>query len=270
MAHFLRTVSATFAAGMVCGAGALIALAPAPVRDVPQADQAQPEKAPPPVAVLNQTSIPCKDQVWPNIDRRCMRWTAERWTAKSGGNNDGTESQPPVNLETAGAPAPETRAAAKPAAPPTTAQAKSTPQPTAQPETRRAETAKTVAPQPAPQPVAPQPAPQPAAQSEPAQQQAAASPAGDARPSQQSQQQTRKATRSKSRVARSREREDFRDYRDSRDSRDTRDGRDYRDYRDSRRIARAWGEDDADYFTTRRVIIRQQPARQDSFFLFGN
>jgi hypothetical protein len=258
MAHFLRTVSATFAAGMVCGAGALIALAPAPVRDVPQADQAQPEKAPPPVAVLNQTSIPCKDQVWPNIDRRCMRWTAERWTAKSDGNNDGTESQPPVNLETAGAPAPETRAAAKPAAPPATAQAKSAPQPAAQPETRRAETAKTAA---------PQPAPQPAAQSEPAQQQAAASPAGDAGPSQQSQQQTKKATRSKSRVARSRERENFRDYRDSRD---TRDGRDYRDYRDSGRMARAWGEDDADYFTTRRVIIRQQPARQDSFFLFGN
>src|SRR5262245_41575451 len=67
MAHFLKTVSATFAAGVICGAGVLVALAPGPASDVPQAekaaDNAQPERAQ--VAVVSPTSVPCKDQVWP-------------------------------------------------------------------------------------------------------------------------------------------------------------------------------------------------------------
>jgi hypothetical protein len=79
MARFLKTVSATFAAGMICGAGALIAFAPSPVQNTSQPEKAEGSRVP--VAITDPAAVPCKDQVWPNIDRRCMRWTAERWSA---------------------------------------------------------------------------------------------------------------------------------------------------------------------------------------------
>src|SRR5215468_5580154 len=90
MTPFLKTASAMFAAGVVCGAGALSALPPTP-NDTTASTVPRPQ----PAAIVTAAAIPCKDQVWPIIDRRCMRWTAEGWTApkadpnRGGGSNGG-------------------------------------------------------------------------------------------------------------------------------------------------------------------------------------
>src|SRR5262245_16591568 len=132
MAHFLKTVSATFAAGVICGAGALIALAPSsPAPEVQQADKAQPETKMP-VAVVNPASVPCKGQVWPNIDRRCMRWTAEAWTPP--GQHAGTGGAPPAGTKAGTGSTqhqPASSAAPRPAGDARTAQATSQPATTA-------------------------------------------------------------------------------------------------------------------------------------------
>jgi len=73
----LKTVSATFAAGVVCGAGALTALAPTTVSETGEPDVGRRDKSPP---IVSAIAIPCKEQVWPIMDRRCMRWIAESWT----------------------------------------------------------------------------------------------------------------------------------------------------------------------------------------------
>ena len=117
MASFLKTVSATFATGMLCGAGALIALAPAPVSGTREPGISRPDTSRP---IVSATAVPCKDQVWPITDRRCMRWTAEGWTAgNAAANGGGTEPNDTAKTELAAvrAAAEEQRAAAKAAGP---------------------------------------------------------------------------------------------------------------------------------------------------------
>jgi len=97
MTSFPKAASAIFAAGVVCGAGALSALAPTP-NDATASIAPQPR----PTATATAAAIPCKDQVWPIIDRRCMRWTAEGWAApkadpnRSGGSNGGGNPELPA------------------------------------------------------------------------------------------------------------------------------------------------------------------------------
>jgi len=249
MAYFLKTVSATFAAGLICGAGALVALAPGPANEVPQANKAgastQPDKAQ--VAVVSPTSVPCKDQVWPAIDRRCMRWTAEGWTGKAG--------EPPGKAAEPAAPAKPTVPAA--------AQPKPQTPPLAEPRTAAAKPAapveapKQTAPQQAATPAAPQPAQAEAQPAEPpaTTAQPTASIAADESGATKSVHHAEKAKKPhRTRVARSREHEREAQYRDNRDY-----------YRDSRRVARAWGDDGSSEVVTRRYIVR--PA--SPFFLFG-
>lgn len=95
MASSLKTASAIFAAGVVCGAGALSALAP-----TPNDTTAPAVTRPKPPAVVTAAVVPCKDQVWPMIDRRCMRWTAEGWTAHKADANSGAGSNGAVDSET--------------------------------------------------------------------------------------------------------------------------------------------------------------------------
>src|SRR5262245_17959251 len=196
MAYFLKTVSATFAAGLICGAGALVALAPGPASEVPQANKAgastQPDKAQ--VAVVSPTSVPCKDQVWPAIDRRCMRWTAEAWSGPNNGAETGKAAEPQTTAPKPAAP-PTAQAKAQPpqpetpkAAAPPSAQAKAhPPQPeTRQPEARGVEEPRTAAAKPtAPIETSKQPAPQQAAtpaQPEPAETRQAETPVATVQP----------------------------------------------------------------------------------------
>jgi hypothetical protein len=102
MSSFLKTASAIFAAGVVCGAGALSALAPTP-NDTTASTVPQPK----PAAITTSAAIPCKEQVWPIIDRRCMRWTAEGWTAPKADPNRGAGASGGVNPEPPAARAPE-------------------------------------------------------------------------------------------------------------------------------------------------------------------
>ena len=94
MTPFLKPASAMFAAGVVCGAGALSALAPTP-NDTTASTAPRPQ----PAAIVTAAAIPCKQQVWPIIDRRCMRWTAEGWTAPKADPNRGAGSNGGVNPE---------------------------------------------------------------------------------------------------------------------------------------------------------------------------
>ena len=94
MTPFLKTASAIFAAGVVCGAAALSALAPTP-NDAAASTAPQPT----PAAIVTAAAIPCKDQIWPMIDRRCMRWTAEAWTAPKSDPNRGAGSNGGANPE---------------------------------------------------------------------------------------------------------------------------------------------------------------------------
>src|SRR5215813_872586 len=102
MTPFLKTASAMFAAGVVCGAGALSALPP-----TPDDTTASTVPRPRPAAIVTSAAIPCRDQVWPMIDRRCMRWTAEGWTAPKADANNGAGSNGAVNPELSAARASE-------------------------------------------------------------------------------------------------------------------------------------------------------------------
>ncbi len=65
----LRTLTKMFAVWMLLGSGALAA--------VSFLDQDKPESAArPTVIAAAETSLPCKEQAWPMIDRKCLKWTA--------------------------------------------------------------------------------------------------------------------------------------------------------------------------------------------------
>jgi hypothetical protein len=220
MGSFLKTVSATFAAGVVCGAGALTALAPVTTNDTAEPGGARPSNAP---AVVSATAVPCSKQVWPIMDRRCMRWTAEGWTNASGAPNGAANPELAAAREDD-----ELRTAAK-----LTSPAQESPSPPA--ESRRVARTSAAG---APRRVA------------------------EASPSARSQTaEHRKKAARKSQLARSRNRDgDDRDHRGYRGYDDRAYGA-YRDYDDRarRRTAGAWGDDASDVFARRRVVSRQKP-----------
>src|SRR5262245_519683 len=63
MSSFSRAVAAVFVAGMVGGAGGLMLMPGAAVRDAAEA------------RVPDPPTLPCKRQAWANADRGCMTWT---------------------------------------------------------------------------------------------------------------------------------------------------------------------------------------------------
>jgi len=72
MPSLLRPLTKMFAAWMVVGSGALIV--------VSLADQDTPKK--PILATVEP--VPCKQQAWPMIDRKCLTWTAPDKTKAAG------------------------------------------------------------------------------------------------------------------------------------------------------------------------------------------
>jgi hypothetical protein len=99
MVSFLKTASAIFAAGVVCGAGALSGLAPTSPNGTTEPAIARPDARPESSAVVATATVPCWQQVWPIIDRRCMRLAAEGWTDRKADPNSGAGSSGAVNAE---------------------------------------------------------------------------------------------------------------------------------------------------------------------------
>jgi len=214
MASFMKTASAIFAAGVLCGAGALAALAPTP----PNAS-AEPAIARPKSPVVTTTAVvPCKEQVWPLIDRRCMKWTAEGWTAHKADPNSGAGSN--------GAVSPELPAA------------------------RAAEEPRTIAEAGVPAQAAPSPSVESRSITRPTTANAHQGARAEPKPAQRA--QHRSKVPRKSQVARNRHRDG--DYRDSWNQRDY-GYQDYRDYRhrDRRRMTGAARDAASDFFIDRRM-----------------
>jgi hypothetical protein len=64
----MRSVTTVFAVGMIGGAGVLMAV---------PADEGAP-LFPAAGTIPDPPALPCKRQAWPNTDRGCLKWTAQR------------------------------------------------------------------------------------------------------------------------------------------------------------------------------------------------